>query len=116
MRAAVLVTVRAEHPWAADRTDLGDVARERQAGGPVDHRAGLPGCPRDLAHVVRTGHPPGFEATEGPLADLAHGLVAAQVDEGGAALVIEDLGLTQADRGSDVRGHHRGLPDRVLGG
>ena len=66
----------------ADRADLGDVAAERQAGGPVDHRAGLAGGARDLAHVVAAGHPPGGEAAEGALADLADRLVAAEVDEG----------------------------------
>ena len=70
-----------------DRADLGEVAAEGQAGGPVDHRARLAGRARDLAHVVGPRHPPGGEAAEGAAADPAHRLVAAEVDEGGVAAV-----------------------------
>src|SRR5690348_12744149 len=68
-----------------DRSDLGEIAAEGQAGRPVDHRTRLAGDARDLAHVVGPRHPPGGEAAELAPADPAHGLVAAEVDEGRVA-------------------------------
>src|SRR3954454_309070 len=100
--------------WVADRADLGDVAPERQAGGPVDHGAGLAGRARDLAHVVGPRHPPGGEAAEGAVADLPHGLVAAEVDEGGVAAVLEGPRRADAELGGDVASRDGTLAHGVL--
>src|SRR4051794_12729048 len=99
-----------------DRADLGDIAAEGQAGGPVDHRAGLAGSARNLTHVVGPGHPPGREAAEGAAADLADGLVAAEVDEGRVALVGERAGAADAQLGGDVASGDGTLAHGVLGG
>src|SRR6476469_1456897 len=100
----------------ADRPHLGEVALEGQARGPVDHRARLTGGARDLAHVVGARHPPGREAAEGAAADAADRLVAAEVDEGGVAAVVELGGRTDAELGGDVAGGDGALADRVLRG
>ena len=80
-RRASYCTSCSQRPRVADRADLGDVAAEGQADGPIDHRADLAEQARDLAQVVGPGHPPGEEAREGTAADPAHRLVAAEVDE-----------------------------------
>src|SRR5215218_8328682 len=100
----------------ADRADLGDVAAERQAGGPVEDGAELAGGARDLAHVVGPGHPPGGEAAEGAVADPADGLVAAEVDEARFAAVVEGLGGADPELGGDVARGDRPLADGVLRG
>src|SRR6478736_6338424 len=100
----------------SDRADLGDIAAERQAGRPIDHRARLAGRARNLAHVVGPRHPPGGEAAEGAAADLADRLVAAEVDEGGVALVSERAGIADPQLGGDVASRDRALADGVLRG
>src|SRR5262245_8747159 len=85
--AAVDVFVRAQRLRMADRADFGDVARERQADGPVDCGPDLADPARDLAQVVGPRHPPRGKATELQAAELAHRLVAAQVHERGLGLV-----------------------------
>src|SRR5262245_41474646 len=100
----------------ADRTDLGEVATERQAGRPVDHGPRLAGRARDLAHVVGAGQPPGREAAEGAAADLADRLVATEVDEGGVAAVLEALRRADAQLGGDVTRRDGALTHGVLGG
>src|SRR6478609_7487135 len=102
--------------WVADRADLGDVAAEGQAGGPVDHRTDLASRAGNLAHVVGPRHPPGREATEGAAANLADCLVAAQVDEGRVAAVLEGPWRADPELGGDVARRHRALADGVLGG
>src|SRR5262249_52451504 len=79
----------AEGLRVADRADLGNIAAKRQARRPVEHGAYLAGRTGDLAHVVGAGEPPGRETAEGAAADPADRLVAAEVDEGGLAAVLE---------------------------
>src|SRR5260221_7419937 len=99
-----------------DRADLGEVTAEGQAGSPVDHRARLAGDARDLAHVVGPRHPPGREAAEFAAADPSYRLVAAEVDEGRVAAVLEAPRRSHAQLGGDVAGRDRTLPNSVLGG
>src|SRR4029079_3014657 len=99
-----------------DRADLRDVALEGQQHGPVERGAHLANQARDLTQVVGAGKPPGEEAREPERPDLAHGLVATEVDEAGAARIAERPGLAVAELGGDVaRGNPR-LANRVLGG
>ena len=81
VRSRRRVLVRAQRARVADRADLGDVAAERQADGPVRDRAHLAHRARDLAHVVGARQPPGREAAELDAADLGDRLVAAEVHE-----------------------------------
>src|SRR6476620_12609553 len=99
-----------------DRADLGEVAAEGEAGGPVEDGADLAGRARDLAHVVRPCQPPGREAAEGAVADLADGLVAAEVDEGRFGAVLVRARAADAELGGDVAGGHRTLPHCGLRG
>src|SRR5689334_18368734 len=97
-----------------DRADLREVPLERQADGPVDHRPELAERARNLAQVIRPCQPPGKEAAEGERADPAHRLVAAEVDEGGAARVPVAAYLADAEISGDVLRDDLRLPDRVL--
>src|SRR5919109_1638410 len=97
VRAPELVGLVAQRARVPDRADLGEVALEGEADGPVDHRAKLPEDPRDLDQVVGTRHPPGEEAGEGAAAEPSHGLVAAQVDEGRSARVAVAARLADAE-------------------
>src|SRR5260221_3592854 len=99
-----------------DRADLGEVTAEGQAGSPVDHRARLAGDARGRPYVVGPRPPPGREAAELAAADPSYGLVAAEVDEGRVAAVLEAPRRSHAQLGGDVAGRDRTLPNSVLGG
>src|SRR3954453_10145839 len=105
-----------ERLWFADRADLGDVAAERQARGPVEDGAELASGAGNLAHVVGPGHPPGGEAAEGAVADPADCLVAAEVDEARCAGAPEGARRADAELGGDVASGDRPLADGVLRG
>src|SRR5829696_7464308 len=98
-----------------DRADLGEVAAEGQADGPVEYRPHLAGGAGDLAQVVGAGEPPAGKPREGAPPDPADRLVAAKVDEGGPARVAVGARLADSELCRQVVRRHLRLADAVLG-